>query len=71
MKSQIEVFGTLGTEESLPVETPTVTSSTEVRVYSGSLAKTNDTTNTSLIALGIVLCLIVFVTHKIKKLEEN
>ncbi|MGG5318876.1 LPXTG cell wall anchor domain-containing protein [Enterococcus sp. AZ072] len=73
MTSQIEVFGTLGTEESIPADQPVVTGSTEVesRVYSGRLAQTNDTINNSLIILGFILCMTIFVVYKIRSLEEN
>ena len=72
--SQIEVYGTLGIEESnqtektdLP-ETPSLARSS-VQTYTGRLLQTNDTVNTNLVFMGIVLCLIAYAIYKIRKLE--
>lgn len=72
--SQIEVYGTLGIKEvdqtektDLPA-TPSVSRSS-VQTYTGRLVQTNDTVNTNLVFMGIVLCLIYYVIYKIRKME--
>ncbi|MBV7390707.1 MULTISPECIES: hypothetical protein [Enterococcus] len=76
MDSQIEVHGTLGvapTEEKLPVTNVSKPTRTfqEVKVYQGSLPKTNQLPESSLLFLGVILCLIAIVLGKLKKIQQK
>ncbi|MGM0240890.1 MULTISPECIES: hypothetical protein [Enterococcus] len=75
MDSQIEVRGTLGvapTDAGLPESNVRKSTQTfrEVKVYQGSLPKTNQPLENSLMLLGVIFCLIAIVLRKLKRFSK-
>lgn len=76
MEQEVDVTGILNqqietTPSSQPKEQiPKEKLMTEKEVYTGKLLQTNDSFNTHFIWLGLVLCGIVWVCYRLKKISE-